>query len=55
MQPVEIEIDLLKSRVESLEIQMKWLTSNWVDWTKSTKDMGQKIIISLDQIVNKKD
>lgn len=52
-QPLDIEVEMLKSRVESLEIQSRWLHSKWVEWTKSTKDMGQKIMISLEQIVNK--
>lgn len=51
-QPLEIEIEMLKSRLDSAEIQLRWLNSNWVDWTKSTKDMGQKIMISLDQLAN---
>lgn len=51
-QPIDIEIEMLKSRIDSLESQNKWLMSNWVDWTKSTKDMGQKIMIALDQKVN---
>jgi len=50
-QPLEIEIDILKSRLDTLEQSHKWLQSNWVDWTSSTKDMGQKIVIALDQIV----
>lgn len=50
-QPLDIEVEILKSRVESLEIQIRWLNSNWVEWTKSTKDMGQKIMIALDQLI----
>lgn len=53
-QPVEIEIEMLKSRVESLEIHSRWLDKTWVDWTKSTKDMGQKIMIALEQIIGAK-
>ena len=53
-QPIEIEIDILKARLDTLEANQKWLTNNWVGWTKSTKDMGQKIMISLDQIVQER-
>lgn len=51
--PVEIEVEILKSRIDTLEANQKWLQSNWVAWASSTKDMGQKIMIALDQIVNK--
>jgi hypothetical protein len=53
-QPQDIELEILKSKVASLETQVQWLNSNWVKWTSSTKDMGQKIMISLDQIANQK-
>jgi len=53
MQPTEIEIEMIKSRLDSLEIQMKWFNSNWVDWTNSTKNMGQKIMIAFEQIMEK--
>lgn len=51
--PLEIEIEILKARLDTLETNQKWLTSNWVGWTSSTKDMGQKIMIALDQMANK--
>lgn len=54
-QPTDIEIEILKSKVDSLEIRLRWLEKNWVDWTSSTKNIGQKIVIALDQIVNKED
>lgn len=50
-QPIEIELEILKQRVDSLEIQNKWLISNWIEWKKSTVNMGQKIMIALEQIV----
>jgi len=53
-QPLDIEVEILKSRLDSLETNQKWLTSNWVGWTSSTKDMGQKIMIALEQIVKDK-
>lgn len=53
-QSLEIEVEILKSRLDSLESNQKWLTSNWVNWTSSTKDMGQKIIIALDQVVRER-
>lgn len=52
MNNVELELQILKSKIESLEIQQQWLTSNWVDWTKSTKDVGQKLIIALEEKLN---
>ena len=52
-QPVDIEIDMLKNRIDSLEVQIRWLNSNYADWTNSTKNMGQKIMIALDQLVDK--
>jgi len=52
-QPLEIEIEILKSRLNTLEANQKWLTDNWVDWTKSTKDIGQKIVIALEESLKK--
>jgi hypothetical protein len=49
-QPLEIEIEILKSKLNNLEENQKWLTHNWVEWTKSTKDMGQKLIILFEQL-----
>jgi hypothetical protein len=53
-QPLEIELDILKSRIDTLEANQRWLTNTWVGWTSSTKDMGQKIMIALEQIVKDK-
>lgn len=50
----QIEIEVLKKKIESLELQMQWLTSNWVGWKTSTQNMGQKIMIALEQIVEGK-
>lgn len=43
----EVSINILKSKIESLEERTKYLEKNWVEWTKSTKDIGQKIMIAL--------
>lgn len=50
---IEIELDIIKSRLDSLEATEKWLTTNWVDWTKETKETGQKLMIALSEIVKK--
>jgi hypothetical protein len=48
----ELEIKLLQSKIDNLECRVNWLEGNWVDWVKSTKDMGQKLIIALEGKVN---
>ena len=50
---LDIELEMLKSRVESLERNEKSLMSNWVNWTKDTKECGQKLMIALNEL-NKK-
>lgn len=52
-QTIEIELQMLKSRVDSLESQNKWLLSNWVAWTKNTKETGQRLMIALEEITKK--
>lgn len=48
MNSLETEIEILKSKIEGLELRIQFLEKNWVDWTKSTKDIGQKIMIALE-------
>lgn len=51
----QIEIDILKSRLDTLEANVRWLEQNWVHWTKDTKETGQKIMIALTEILNRKE
>lgn len=48
----QIEIDILKSRLDTLEANQKWLTHNWVEWTKNTQATGQRIMIALEEKLN---
>lgn len=50
--PQDIEINILKSKVESLELQLKFLEKNWVYWTKNTQETGQRIMIALEKKLN---
>ena len=51
----QLEIEMLKAKISSLELQVQWLNKNWVDWTKSTQNIGQKLIFALENLVDKKD
>jgi hypothetical protein len=48
---LEIEVDILKSRITSLEQNQQWLTHNWVEWTSETKETGQKLMIALSEVL----
>lgn len=52
MNTTEIELEILKSKIENLEHQIKFLNTNWVEWTNSTKNMGQRIMIALEKNVS---
>lgn len=46
-QPLEIEIEILKQRQESLEGRLRFLESNWIKWTKETTAIGQQVVAAL--------
>ena len=47
MQSTEIEIKLLKAKLESVEGRLRFLESNWVKWTKETTAIGQQVVAGL--------
>jgi chaperonin cofactor prefoldin len=49
----EIEINILKQKVEGLELRIQFLEKNWVYWTKKTKEAGQHLINAITDKVNK--
>lgn len=38
-----------------IENQIKFLNTNWVNWTKDTKLTGQKLMISLEEMLKKEE
>lgn len=49
----DIEIQILKNKLQSLELQMQFLNKNWVQWTKDTKLTGQRLMIALEEMLKK--
>jgi len=46
-QSPEIEIEILKQQVESLDLRIKFLESNWLTWTKNTNEIGRQVVAAL--------
>lgn len=49
----QIDINILKAKIESLNTRIQFLEKNWLSWTKQTQETGQKLMIALTERVAK--
>lgn len=53
-QSAEIEIEILKQRIEAQDLRIKFLESNWLTWTRTTTDIGRQLVAALLEVKEKK-
>jgi hypothetical protein len=46
---MNIELSTLKTKLEWFDERLKFLEKNWVDWTKSTRDVGASLLAALEE------
>ena len=51
----DVEIEMFKAELDSLNLRIKFLENNWLLWTKQTTEIGRQVVAALQEKTEGKD